>query len=553
MAIRNVPARCFLSIVLALVLGTLVPMPAHGEATRPHYDLQVALDFQEATLDAVQKTTLRNNTGLDLAELVFQVTPAFYGAFSLRSVRVDGQEVDWSRDGTVLTLILDYPLAANATTEVELRYRIVVPPSGGRFGQGEGILALGNWFPVLSVYRDGWDRHQYVDVGDAFFTEVADFDVAVTVDAPVAIAATGSLAAEEGSTRIFRAENVRDFAMAVSDRYQVRARDVDGVRVTAYGLSGARLETYLNTAEKTLRWFSANLAPYPYPTLSIAETQAHEFVATLQEYPRMIMVYSSVGDDGGGPGSYSEYIVAHEVAHQWFYSLVGDDQVRDPWLDEAMATYVDILFYRSRYPQVADSLWERRVVGGYRTRAALGGDRPVNTDIYDYPDDLPYFDVVYRKGAIFLDRLRTLMGDDAFMELLRDYVRMYANKVAFPRAFLDMAYQRAGDEVPPLVARYFTYGAFIEGTGYQLDVDFPDILSPFAPADLTYRAGFPVVEARVWLDNRLVYLGPGEGPLSLSLDGVEEGEYVLRLDLLDVEGALYQRAQRIEVSEKASE
>ncbi|MCL4370956.1 MAG: M1 family metallopeptidase, partial [Chloroflexi bacterium] len=487
MSTRLPLCRSLLPALFALFLAAAAPSVAMAGPTRPHYDLQVSLNFGQATLDVVQRTTLRNNTGVDLPDLVFQVTPAFYDAFSLKSASVGGEPVAASLDGTVLTLNLGTPLAANAFTDVELRYRIVVPPSGGRFGRGQGILALGNWFPVLAVYQDGWDRHQYVDVGDAFFTEVADFDVAVTADTPVTISASGPMVGQDGQTQTFHADSVRDFAMAVSDRYQVRTRDVDGIKVAAYGLNPSRLEGYLNTAEKTLRWFSANLAPYPYPTLSIAETRGQDFVPTLQEYPGMIMAYDSVGDDGGGPGSYSEYILAHEVAHQWFYSLVGDDQVHDPWLDEAMATYADILFYRDQYPNVADSLWQRRVVAQYRARAAEGGDRPVNTSIYDYPDDVPYFDNVYRKGAIFLDKLQGLMGRDAFLGLLRDYVATYANKVAYPRAFLDMAYQRTGDAVPPLVAQYFTYGAFSDGAGYQLAVDFPDQFSLSAPATLTYQ------------------------------------------------------------------
>ncbi|HEX2922472.1 MAG TPA: hypothetical protein VHS28_00405 [Chloroflexota bacterium] len=254
-----------LAIVLAVVaLAFALPSGAEA-ATRPHYDMQVSLDFGQASLDTVQKTSFRNNTGVGLPSIVFQVTPAYFDGFSLEGASVDGQDVAASMDGTVLELTLNSPLASGTSAEVELRYRVTVPAEGGRFGRGEGILALGNWFPILSVYQDGWDRHQYVDVGDAFFTEVADFDVTVTSDVPVKIAASGPSSGQDGNSQSFHGEALRDFALAISDRFQLRTREVDGVELLAYGPNSSRLETYLDEATRTMRWYSANLSPIPTP------------------------------------------------------------------------------------------------------------------------------------------------------------------------------------------------------------------------------------------------------------------------------------------------
>ncbi len=531
-------------LLLALVLAA-VSFPASASAeTRPHYDLQMSVAWSQGTVDVTQRTTFRNNTGVDLAEIVFQVVPAYFDAFSLRSARVDGLDATASLDGTVLQITLPYPLTRDTSAEVELRYQLRVPVTGDRFGRGNGIMALGNFFPVLAVYRDGWDRHQYVDIGDAFFTEVADFDVTLSADTPLTVATSG-LEVNQGDTQRFHAENVRDFAITLSDRYQVRTRDVDGIRIAAYATSTSRLDAYLDAATKAVEWYSVRFAPYPYPTLSIVEIYAANGTPTAMEYPGLIIVFGTLGSDGGGPGSYSEYVVAHEVGHQWFYSLVGNDEVHDPWLDEAMATYTDMLFLRDTAPQVYDVYW-RRNGAAYQNRIAGGGDRPVNTTVYDYPGESAYADIVYRKGALFLDRLRNLVGDEGFIELLREYVRTFSNRVAPPRAFLDMAYTRLGSDVPPLVSQYFSYGAFADGKGYQLDVQWPDHLSPGGQAQLSYMAGFNVADAKVWLDDRLLYSGT-DTSIYLSLDGVEAGDYVLRLDLSDDQGALYQRVKRVTV------
>ncbi|MGI5836015.1 MAG: M1 family metallopeptidase [Chloroflexota bacterium] len=544
MAIRNHLSRSLLLALLAMVLAAGVPNIAQA-ATRPHYDIQVSLDFTEASLDVVQKTTLRNNTGADLPDLVFHIVPAYFGAFTLKSAKVDGQDVVATRNGTVLEITLNTPLAKGETGEIELRYRIDVPPQGGRFGRGEGVIALGNSFATLAAYQGEWDRHQYVDVGDAFYCEIADFDVTVISDVPVTIASSGRLTRLEGNLQSLSAEGVRDFAMAVSDRYQVESRDIDGVLVSVHATSAGRLGVYLEEAERALRWYSANLGAYPYPTLDIAEIYAADF-ATAQEYPALIFVYKSLGADGGGIGSYSDYTVAHEMAHQWFYSQVGNDQVRDPWLDEALATYLSILPYREQSPHTFDYYFNR-IVNGYKYRVSVGGDRPVNTTVYQYPNDIAYFGIVYNKGAVFLDKLRSLMGDEEFLKLLQDYVATYTGKLATPRAFLDMIYNRVGSDLPPLVDQYFDYGAFAGGEGYQLDVEWPAELAISEDVELRYSSDFQAVEAKVWLDGRLMHQGAGTEAIKFPLEDVEEGEYILRLDMLDEEGALYQQARRVKV------
>jgi hypothetical protein len=545
-SIRSLPARMLLPAALALLLFVALSSTALAQ-TRPHYDLEATVSDSLAVVEVEQKTTFRNNTGVPLSELVFQVTSAYFNAFTLQSAAVDGRAVRASLNGTVLELPLAQPLPAGHMVEVQLSYRLDVPAISGRFGRGQGILALGQWFPILAVYADGWLRHQYVDVGDAFYAEVADFDVVIVSSGPLMIASTGWLSDWERGRQSFRAENVREVGIAISRDYKVGARIVDGVALMAYGMDERRLRVYLDAAERKLRWFSANYGRYDYPFLTIAEISDNRSVPIAQEFPGLIFVNSSLGADGGGPGSYSEYLVGHEVAHQWFYAMVGNDQVRDPWLDEAFATYSSMLYYRSQYRPGFDHYWNRNVTA-YRARVAAGGDRPVNTTINDYPNDLIYFDIVYRKGAIFLDELRQLMGDAAFFGLIRDYVDTYRGKMATPRAFLDMAYSRGGSQVPALIARYFSYGAWANGNGYRLDVDWPAELTAWGWGEIGYRTSFQVAREEVWLDNRLLHRGVGNGVAGFSLQIVEAGEYILRLDLTDQNGALYQRSKRVTVS-----
>ena len=112
------------------------------------------------------------------------------------------------------------------------------------------MIALGNWFPILSVYRSArltdndqplsWSRHQYVETGDAFFTEVASYDVTIDVNKTVSVAFPGTLVARQGNNWHIQAENVRDFALTISDKYQSTSRKVGDTTISAYDLPGRK-------------------------------------------------------------------------------------------------------------------------------------------------------------------------------------------------------------------------------------------------------------------------------------------------------------------------
>lgn len=449
-----------------------------ADAAAPRYEITIDLDVARSRYEATQRTTYVNETGAPLATLAFSVTPAYFRAFALHSTTVAGQAATSALDGTVLDVRLPAPLAPGATAIVELVYRVQVPSPGSiRFGSAGGILALGNWYPVLFPHRDGsWRTHQYVPVGDAFFTEVADYEVTVRPSSAVVAAHTGQVASRDGASFRVVARGVRDFALALSPRYDTVSTVVDGVTITAYYLPehhvGAR--AYLETGAEMLGWLNAKLGRYPYGTLAIAETWAEAPAEVGQEYPGVIFIGSGVTRGSSEIGAYLSYLVAHEVAHEWFYGRVGNDQVREPWLDEAFATYLPERFYAERYPSIFQSRWAT-----FRQRLAdeTGrlGARPIDSGIADYRDEGAYFAVVYRRGAAFLDELRVALGEEVFWRMLRGFVDRYGGRVATGADLLGSAQDATSRDLTGLFERYFARTAasarYYPETGYRVADD----------------------------------------------------------------------------------
>lgn len=444
------------------------------DAPRPRYTIDATLDYERVRLHARQTVVVPNATGQTLGSLVFHVAAAHFGAFELAGVQVDGAPVTPQADDMVIELPLAAPLAPGSAAVVTFEFVITVPQPGTfRLGVGQGVIALSGWYPALAVWRgEGWDRHRYTDVGDAFFTEVADYEVTLRTTPYVTVAHTGDLVRRADGVWEMRAKRVRDFGLAISHRYERDEVEVDGTRLVAYYLPEHRAAAseYLATGAPLLRWANANLGRYPYATLSIAETYSDDPLGVGQEFPGLVFIGTIATVTGPGRGGYLSYLVAHELIHQWFYGIVGSDQIYEPWVDEAFATYLSYRFYADVFPTVYGPAWQRQVAAYEAQRAQLG-HMAVNSSIYDFARDADYFVVVYRKGALFLDELRNALGDALFRELLREIVERYQFQIPRGTDILDLAQSKAASDLTPLFRRYFSYARYDPS---RLDHALPD-------------------------------------------------------------------------------
>lgn len=546
--VRRFVCRPALRLLFAVLLLVLAPAaPRRVEAAPPplpSYSFDVNLDYTRATLVVGQVTRFRNTTGQPLDRAVFNVVPAALGAFDLAGTSVGGQPASTSRDGSVLEVLLPSILPPGAEAELELSYRLRVPAGGGRTGAGQHALALGNWFPILSPYRGDWERNPYTEVGDPGVSEVANFDLRLTTSIPLVVAAGGDVAREDDTHVRITASGQRDLALSLSPEYAVAAAAAGSTVVRGYATDPVRARVFADTAARYLAWYGARFGAYPYATLALAETELPAIWAGL-EYPRQIFVSSTLRLPATLDGSDLESLIAHETTHQWFYGLVGNDQVRAPWLDEAFAEYLPAYYERQTRPDRAELLWQQRIAAGLDERVRAAGNRPVDSTVYDFPDNPPYITIVYSRGARLLDDLRAALGEAAFEAALADEVRVFSGKLASPLAVLDLFQRHSPVNLNPLLAGYLSYPAVQDPQPPDWEVDLPPL--PWRGSrSLLVRAAFPLSRLEVWLDGRLLASGPSSAP-NLDLSGVEPGEYLLLVRAWDERGVAFERAERVAV------
>jgi hypothetical protein len=435
--------------VAGLALASVLPADARA-ATPVRLSQRVAitatLDVAAARLDAQLVLEITNREDRPLEQVDLSVVPRALGFFTLGTpVEVDGEAVEPAWTTTInLRVPLD-PLAPGESTKIHVPFALdlgLAPDAfRARTSADRGVLSFGQWFPIAST------EHEVYGLGDSQISFTADaITLDLTTTAPLsrdAVACPGLVEAPAAKGSRWRCEShdVRDFSFVVNPRFVRREATADDtlVRVYAETVDGSAT---LALATEALRGLEERFGPYPWPDLVLAEVGSAGGFS--MEYPRMIhLTRDKVADP---------YVVFHEVAHQWFYGLVGNDQQTEPWLDEAWAD------------------WSARDLMGIGENQCSG--RPVDSPVFAWPAGPTaggdwtscdgYFHAVFYRGTELISSIRSAMGDEAFFGAMRRWFERRRFGFASEAELLGHLQAATTADLGPVLDRYLAEYELVE-------------------------------------------------------------------------------------------
>jgi aminopeptidase N len=232
---------------------------------------------------------------------------------------------------------------------------------------------------------------------------------------------------------------MRDFVFILGDRYERAGQLVEGTVVNSYFYRGYERagSRALQVAADALVIFADLFGEYPYAELDVVATP--NWLGGM-EYPGLVVVEDRLYSGGG----LLDWLVAHEVAHQWWFGVVGSDQVDVPWLDEALTQYSTVLYYERTYGENRARAILNSFAQTHQNLVRSRRDRPAGLSAASYDPNL-YWDIVYRKGALYFDSLREAVGDEVFFDILQTYYDRHRYRIATPESFLETVEDVAGD------------------------------------------------------------------------------------------------------------
>lgn len=449
---------CLLAAVAAV--GALCACGSEEKRETTSYTVVATLS-DDYTLTASVVCEYVNNTETPLSEVWFNLYPnAFrngaeyspvskdrtaeaypdgksYSKLDISRVSVGGKEVATTvagEDENVLIVAQNGTLEPGERSSIRIDYTLKLPKVKHRMGYTDKSVNLADFYPIACVYRGGgFVADPYYSTGDPFVSECANYSVTLTVPKKYECAHTGELKSkrEDGDVTVyeFSAKNVRKFA-AVLGEYQKMSGLAGKVIVNYMYYSDANPELSLNAAADAVKTFSDLFGEYPYKEYTVVQTG---FLNGGMEYPQLSFVSDAYS------GTARTDIIVHETAHQWWYGAVGNDEVRNAWLDEALAEYSTMMFYEHNegYGNTFDGK-RADALGAYilyceTYKAADGADTTMTRAVNEYADETEYSYMTYVKGALMLDDVRDTVGSSAFIASLKKYYADNKYSIAMPQ------------------------------------------------------------------------------------------------------------------------
>ncbi len=376
---------------------------------------------------------------------------------------VDGQEAEpvYELQNSAVRVPLATALQPGEQVLIEMNFAVEVPlemgGNYGLFGYFDDVLVLDEFYPVVPVYDDeGWNVEIPPPGADATYFDASFYLVRVTAPASLIVVASGVEVDREleGDKQVltFAAGPARDFYLAASDRYTVISETVGETTVNSYAFAerGEHAQLALQYAVGALESFNRRFGVYPYTEFDIVSTP---MLALGIEYPGItgisLALYDPDAEVAGLPSQILlESSLVHEVAHQWFYNAVGNDQIDEPWLDEALAQYATALYYLDVRGEGAAQGFRDSWYG--RWERVDRADIPIGLSTGQYSDAREYGAIVYGRGPLFVMALADRMGQEKFDEFLRDYYQVNEWGIGTGEAFKQLADSHCQCDLTPL-------------------------------------------------------------------------------------------------------
>lgn len=451
-------------LILVLLFVAFVPLFFVGcseEVSISSYDINMVYNDEDETITASQEVNYVNNSDNAFSDLYFHLYPnafredaeskpvslanyslaypngASYGGIEIKEVKVQNASCEFVIEGddqNILKVPLGSELFPNENVKIEMEYVVTLPNVNHRFGYGENTINIANFYPIACVYEDGvgFSKDLYSSNGDPFYSDVANYNVNISCDSDFVVATSGDKLSEKeerGEKTINAVGNtIRDFAIVLSKKYEKLTQKSENIELNYYFYNDESPEETLNFSLDVLEFYNEKFGQYPYNQLSVVQ---NNFVYGGMEYPNLVMISDTLSRES------MYYVIAHEIAHQWWYGVVGNDEYNEAWVDESLTEYSTALFFENHEEYGFD--YETIVTNANTSfkffydiynKVYEKVDTSMNRSLNEFETEPEYVHSVYTQGVIMYDSLRELIGEKKFYKCCQSYFNKKAYKNA---------------------------------------------------------------------------------------------------------------------------
>lgn len=430
---------------------------------RTLYKLEATLDTKEHVLNFSETVTYQNKNKVSLSELYLHIYGNAYQVYdntkgikvlAVNNLSKDKLNYEVLDHDQLLKIIPEKPLEPGEIIKFQISCKFLIPDLVERFGYYQTQYCFSFFNPQMAVYDDfGWDLSPMSLVGDGRYHDMSDFFMKITVPKDYVVACGGvelkKDVKEETVAYTFENNNARDICMAISDQYEIVEDELGDIKIYSYFeknvVSQEHKDSTIQQIKDSLDCYETVFGDYPYETFRMAMITQKPNINVAMEYSGLIYMPREAFLDNKTE-SYEE-ILSHEIAHQWFYGIIGNNETTEAWLDEGLSTFaVGVYLEKVKGKSQAE---DYAIQGKYLKLDKV----PINKEITEYQNNA-YYMACYYKAQYFLYELRKRMGEEVFFLAMRDYYDTYAYKQATTEGFIKIMKNNSTVDIDDLVSNY---------------------------------------------------------------------------------------------------
>jgi hypothetical protein len=431
-------------------------------ADRNRYYIEATVELNDnAVVYGAQRVRYTNHSNDTLEEIAFRLYPnleAFSARMNILNVQVEGVPVEptYFARRSVLRVPLSDPLAPGERVELTMEFNSTIErgfaANYGEYSFQQGVFTAPEWYPVLSVYEEGegwWMARATNQQGEQTYTETGLYEIKLTApdDAQIVMSGSEIDMVDNGDGTVTRhvvSGPMRDSILIASRSLLSVTGKVDDITINMFywddpdnlERNQRAAEAGLEVIKATVDVFNEVFGEYPFAEFDIVQTNTR---AGGIEYPGVIVIADRIWN---AADDFYEVVLVHEAGHQWFYSLVGNDQMALPFVDEGLTSFTEYVYFwetaeTPREVQAATDYVrnEQQLLNAYV--GAGNADLPMGMSTDGYVGS-QYSIIVYTKGALFYNEIANMIGRDTLYSVLREYFRQYKYEVADVSSMLDV-------------------------------------------------------------------------------------------------------------------
>lgn len=345
------------------------------------------------------------------------------GWIDIENIRINRQEVSYENKGVSNQIKLPTAIVPNEKIIIEMLWQVHIPKVGYRFGYKEGVFMLGNFYPILDMWdAKGWHNSYNSVFGDPFCFAAANYLISINIPQDYKLVSNGTVIKkviqDDGrEIHILQAEKVREVGMAIMPGYEQLSLKTNQAEVKVYYPGGSKsiAQNILDKSAKMLNYYACQFSSYPYSEFKVVFVPMQGFHG--MEYSGMIFLRDDFLEKNYD-NERCNFVLAHEIAHQWWYAMVGNDQLREPWLDEGLANW-------SAYKYLTD-------IEGISPpdTTSFKPDTNLARELQDIYSREEYYYMAYTGGEAFWFALEKELGTETVLKVLRRYAAEYRFRMA---------------------------------------------------------------------------------------------------------------------------